>query len=160
MKINVARKTDQWNADDFVAGPRTVTIAGVKPGSAEQQYDISVEGDNRFWRPPTTMLLLLIAAWGDEASEWVGRRVTLYRDASVKFGGEALGGIRISHMSHLPNGETFSVMLTVTRGKRARFTAEPLPELSRREQLRAEYRTATPERRLEIEAEVEGLGDE
>ena len=157
MKINVVRKTDQWNADDFVGGPRTFTITAVKVGSAEQQYDISVEGDKRFWRPPTTMLLLLIAIWGDETSEWIGRRITLYRDPSVKFGPDVLGGVRISHMSDLPGGKTFSERLTITRGKRALFTVEPLAPLFPIDTLRAEYKTATPERQVEIMAEVEAL---
>ena len=128
MKITAEPRSDQWNADDFVGGPRTFTIAGVKPGTAEQKYDLElVEGEGRAWRPPLTMLRLLIAAWGDEASTWAGRRVTLYRDESVRFGPDAVGGIRISHMSDLPDGKPFEVMLTSSRGKRTRVRVQPLP---------------------------------
>jgi hypothetical protein len=128
MKITAEPRSDQWNADDFIGGPMTFTIAGVKVGKAEQKYDIElVEGQGRSWRPPLTMLRLLIAAWGDEASDWAGRRVRLYRDESVRFGADAVGGIRISHMSHLPDGKAFSAMLTSTRGRRARVSVEPLP---------------------------------
>lgn len=127
MKITAEPRSDQWNADDFVGGPRTFTIAGVKPGTAEQKYDLElVEGEGRAWRPPLTMLRLLIAAWGDEASAWVGRRVTLYRDESVRFGSDAVGGIRVSHMSDLPDGKPFEVMLTSSRGKRTRVRVQPL----------------------------------
>lgn len=129
MKISAEPRSDQWNADDFIGGPRDFTIAGVKTGTAEQKYDIElVEGGGRFWRPPLTMLRLLIAAWGDEASEWTGRRVRLYRDPSIKFGPDAVGGIRISHMSHLPGNKTFAAMLTSSRGRRTRHTVEPLPD--------------------------------
>jgi len=129
VKITAEPRSDQWNADDFIGGPRTFTIAGVKVGTAEQKYDIElVEGDGRFWRPPLTMLRLLIAAWGDEASVWVGRRVTLFRDESVRFGADAVGGIRISHLSHLPGNKPLVAMLTSTRGRRARHVAEPLPD--------------------------------
>lgn len=129
MKITAEPRSDQWNADDFVGGPRTFTIAGVKVGTAEQKYDIElVEGDGRSWRPPLTMLRLLIAAWGDEASQWTGRRVTLYRDESVRFGSDAVGGIRISHLSHLPGNKPLTTMLTSTRGRRARHVVEPLPD--------------------------------
>lgn len=129
MKITAEPRSDQWNADDFIGGPRTFTIAGVKVGTAEQKYDIElVEGDGRAWRPPLTMLRLLIAAWGDEAAEWTGRRVTLYRDESVRFGSDAVGGIRVSHMSHLPGNKPLTAMLTSTRGRRARHTVEPLPD--------------------------------
>jgi hypothetical protein len=129
VKITAEPRSDQWNADDFVGGPRTFTIAGVKVGAAEQKYDIElVEGQNRAWRPPLTVLRLLVAAWGDEAADWVGRRVTLYRDDSIRFGRDVLGGIRVSHLSDLPDGKTFSVLLTVSRGKRATFTVDPLVE--------------------------------
>ena len=129
MKITAEPRSDQWNADDFIGGPRTFTIGGVKVGTAEQKYDIElVEGEGRAWRPPLTMLRLLIAAWGDEAAQWTGRRVTLYRDESVRFGSDAVGGIRISHMSDLPGGKPLTVALTSTRGRRAKHTVEPLKD--------------------------------
>lgn len=129
MKITAEPKSDQWNADDFIGGPRTFTIAGVKAGTAEQKYDIElVEGQGRSWRPPLTVLRLLIAAWGDEAVNWTGKRVTLYRDESITFGPDAVGGIRVSHMSDLPTGnKPFTVKLTSKRGRRASHTVEPLP---------------------------------
>jgi len=127
MKITAEPRSDQWNADDFIGGGRTFTIAGVKVGKAEQKYDIELaEGEGRAWRPPLTVLRLLIAAWGDEAAVWVGRRVTLYRDPSIKFGGDQVGGIRVSHMSDLPDGKTFTVKLTSARGKKEPHTVEPL----------------------------------
>lgn len=133
MKITAEPRSDQWNADDFLGGPRTFTIAGVKVGSAEQKYDIElVEGEGRAWRPPLTVLRLLIAAWGDEASAWAGRKVTLYRDDSIKFGPDAVGGIRVSHMTDLPDGKPFQVKLTSSRGKRATVSVEPLVASTRK----------------------------
>lgn len=129
MKITAEPRSDQWNADDFVGGPRTFTIAKVTTGKAEQKYDIElVEGEGRSWRPPLTMLRLLIAAWGDEGSEWVGRKVTLFRDPNVRFGSDVVGGIRVSHMSHLPEGKPLKVKLTASRDKRILYTVEPLRE--------------------------------
>ena len=129
MKITAEPRSDQWNADDLIGGPRTFTVAGVKVGTAEQKYDITlVEGGGRCWRPPLTVLRLLIAAWGDEAATWTGRRVTLYRDPAVRFGSDAVGGIRVSHMSDLPGGKRLTVKLTASRGKREAHTVEPLPD--------------------------------
>lgn len=130
MKITAEPRSDQWNSDDFIGGPRTFTIARVVEGKAEQKYDIElVEGEGRVWRPPPTMVRLLIAAWGDEGKDWAGKKVTLYRDESVRFGPEAVGGIRVSHMSHLPTGnKPFTAKLTVSRGKKGRFTVEPLTD--------------------------------
>ena len=129
MKITAEPRSDQWNADDFIGGPRTFTIAGVKSGTAEQKYDIElVEGQGRSWRPPLTVLRLLIAAWGDEAANWTDKRVTLYRDETVSFGPDAVGGIRVSSMSDLPTGnKPFTVKLTTKRGRRASFSVDPLP---------------------------------
>lgn len=127
MRITTEPRSDQWNADDFVGGPRTFTIAGVKVGSAEQKYDIElVEGEGRAWRPPLTVLRLLVAGWTDDATVWVGRRVTLYRDPTIRFGKDQVGGIRVSHMSHLD--KPLREALTITRGKRSVFVVQPLPD--------------------------------
>ncbi|OBA94645.1 hypothetical protein A5668_09075 [Mycolicibacterium fortuitum] len=129
MKITAEPRSDQWNADDFIGGAKTFTISGVRVGSAEQKYDIQLEGQERAWRPPLTMLRLLMHAWGDESDEWIGRRVTLYRDESVRFGSDEVGGIRISHMSNLPGGKPLTVKLTKQRGRRQNHTVQPLPDV-------------------------------
>lgn len=127
MKITAEPRSDQWNADDFVGGSRVFTVAGVRPGSAEQKYDIDlVEGGGRCWRPPLTVLRLLIAAWGDDASAWAGRRVELFRDESITFGRDAVGGIRVAALSHID--KPLTVALTATRGKRAKHTVQPLTD--------------------------------
>lgn len=130
MKVAVKPRSDQWNADDFTGGPRTFTIAGVKHGTAEALYDIElVEGEGRVWRPPNGMLSVLIQLWGDEAAEWIGRRVTLFKDPSVRFGKDVPGGIRISHMSDIgPKGASPSI--TVSRGQRRPYPVKPLNEVS------------------------------
>ena len=125
MKITAPPRSDQWNAEDFTGGPRTFTIADVKPGKAEQKYDIElVEGEGRVWRPPLTVLRLLIAAWTDEASTWRGKQVTLYLDPDITFGRDKVGGIRVSHLSGID--KPLTVSLSVSRGKRTPFTVQPL----------------------------------
>jgi len=127
MRVVIEKKTDQLNYEDFLGGvTRTVTIAGVKKGTKEQQYDIEIEGDQRVWRPAVTVLKLLVEAWGDDATVWVGRRATLYGDPEVKFGREKVGGIRVSHLSHID--KPLRVSLTETRGKRTMHHIEPLAE--------------------------------
>jgi hypothetical protein len=156
VRVTIEKKTDQLNYEDFLGGiTRTVTIAGVSKGTKEQQYDIAIEGDQRVWRPAVTVLKLLVEAWGDDAKTWVGRRATLYGDPEVSFGRDKVGGIRVSHLSHIDGPVTAN--LTITRGKRGRFTVDPLPELSRIDQLRAEWNTADQERKAAIEAEVKTL---
>lgn len=124
---SIVPRSDQTNAEDFLTGPRTVTIVEVKKGSAEQPVDIFLaEFPGRPFRPSKTVRRLLVAGWGPEASAYVGRRLTLYRDPTVKFGGADVGGIRVSHMSHID--KPLSVALTVTRGKRQPYTVKPLTD--------------------------------
>lgn len=123
----VEADSTQVNADDLIASPRTVTITGVNKGTADQPVNIELaEFHGRVYRPCKTMRRLLIAAWGKDASAYIGRRLTLYNDSSVKWGGQAVGGIRISHMSHIER--PIEIALTVTRGRRAAFIVEPLAE--------------------------------
>ena len=125
----IAPRSDQLNAEDLLSGPRTVTITDVHQGaSTEQPVDIVTAefGTGRPWKPSKTVRRILVAAWGPEASAYVGRRATIYRDPDVKFGGMAVGGIRVSHLSHID--QPLTVALTVTRGKRAPFVVKPLTE--------------------------------
>lgn len=122
-------KSDQQNFDDYLTGPKTVTIQEVKSGTPDQPVEIHLaEFPGRPFKPSKSMRRVLIAAWGPDSSVYAGRRLTLFGDPTVKFGGQAVGGIRISHLSHLPG--TLSVALTVTRGKRAPFIVEPLDDPS------------------------------
>ena len=125
MKVTIEKKTDQLNYEDFLGGvTRIVTVAGVKAGTKEQQYDIVLEDDQRVWRPAVTVLKLLVEAWGDDATEWGGRRAQLYGDPTIMFGRDRVGGIRVSHLSHISKPVIAS--LTETRGKRKVHTVQPL----------------------------------
>jgi hypothetical protein len=123
-----APKSDQLNADDLISGPQLVTIAEVRKGSDEQPVEIVTTefGPGRPYRPGKSMIRVLIAAWGKEASEYTGRRLMLYRDPEIRFGKDAVGGIRISAMSDIKS--RLVLALTVTRGKRAPFVVDPLPD--------------------------------
>lgn len=118
----------QVNAEDLLSGPQVVTIEKVTRGSQEQPVEIHLtEFPGRTYRPCKSMIRVLIAGWGKDASAYTGRRLLLYRDAEVRFGKDAVGGIRIGSMSDIPSRLTLA--LTVTRGRRAPFIVEPLPDL-------------------------------
>ncbi len=119
-------KSSQLNTDDLIAGPRTITITKVTAGNNEQPVAVSFEGDQgKPWFPCKSMRRVLVAAWGADASQYVGRRITLFRDPEVMYGGIKVGGIRISHLSELDG--PLSIALTVTRQKRAPYRVAPLP---------------------------------
>lgn len=129
MSQFIAARSDQLNADDLMDNPRTITITKVtaSPDSAEQPVSIHYEGgEGRPFKPCKTMRRIMVAVWGKDASQYVGRSMTLYRDPDVQFGGMKVGGIRVSHMSHLPEKKT--VALLVTRGRKAPYTVNPLKD--------------------------------
>jgi len=125
MSAIIVPKSDQISADDFLAGPKTYTIEAIaiNPGP-EQPVNIKLEGEPRVWRPCKSMSRVLVAAWGPDASVYAGRSLTLYRDPKVKWGGMEVGGIRVSHMSHITG--KMLLQLTATKGKRTPHVVEPL----------------------------------
>lgn len=138
MTPAIIPKSDQISADDLIGGPRTIRIASVdiRPGT-EQPISVHYEGENgRPYKPCKSMARVMVYVWGPDASQYVGRSLTLYRDPEVKWGGMAVGGIRISHMSHMPRESVMS--LTVTKGSRKPYKVSPLvvdAEQSRPEKL-------------------------
>lgn len=122
----LAPNSDQLDAVDLLGGPQTFTISEVARHNAEQPVQIKLAEFPRPWRPGKSMRRVLVACWGADASTYVGRRVTLFCDTSVKFGGQEVGGTRISALSHIDKPK--KVPLLVTRGKSALFTVQPLPD--------------------------------
>lgn len=139
MSAVIIPKSDQTNTDDLLAGPRTITIREVtiRPGT-EQPVSIHYEGDGgKPWKPCKSMSRVLVAAWGPDANKYVGRSATLYGDPKVKWGGMQVGGIRISHLSHIER--EMLMALTETKGKRVPFIVKPLAQT---ETKKAEPQTA------------------
>lgn len=134
LSETTAPRSDQQNYDDYVSGSKTVTVTEVKAGSEEQPVEIHLlEFPGRPYKPSKSMRRVLIAAWGSDSSPWHNRRMTLYGDPTVRFGGSVTGGIKISHLSDID--KAISVNLTVTRGRRAPHKVEPLPAIVQRDWL-------------------------
>ena len=124
---SLAANSAQQNYDEYLAGPKTVTVAEVTQGTVEQPVNVElVEFPGKPFKPAKSVRRVLAAAWGTDASKWTGRRLTIYGDPSVRYGGKEVGGLRVSHVSHID--KPITVALTVTRGKRAPFTVQPLPD--------------------------------
>ena len=124
----IAPKSDQKNADDFLSGPQTFTItAEIEYDDAQQPAGLVLDGDTAHpYKPGKSMGRVLTAAWGKES--YVGRCLTLYTDPDVQFGGMAVGGIRISHMSHITS--TLKLNLTERKGQKKPFIVKPLPDVA------------------------------
>jgi len=126
MAPTIVPKSDQLNSDDLIAGPRTIKIREVRisPGM-EQPVAIYFAGDDgKPYLPCKSMRRVMVTIWGPDASAYSGRAMTLYRDPTVTWGGMEVGGIRISHMSHM--AEAAMVVLTATKKTRKPFKVAPL----------------------------------
>jgi len=121
MSKHIVRKTDQMNAEDLLGGPRTITIRDIKETSSnEQPISLYFEGDNnKPYKPNLSMRKILLACWGRDGRAYIGRSMTLFNDPTVKWAGQAVGGLRISHLSHIDRQKT--VPITVTRGVKKPF---------------------------------------
>ena len=129
LGATIAPKSDQLNADDLIVGPRTIVITSVKArakgGPGEQPIAVHFEGDQgKPYLPCKSMRRVLVHCWGRDGAAYAGRSLTLFRDDEVVFGKVAVGGIRISHMSHIPAPVTMS--LTASQSTRKPFTVRTL----------------------------------
>ncbi len=125
MSAVIVPKSDQINAEDFLAGPGVFTIndVSINPGT-EQPVSIKLDGERRVWRPCKSMSRVLVSAWGPDARQYLGRSVRLFCDPNVTWGGMKVGGIRISHLSHIERDMV--IALTATKGKKVMATIKPL----------------------------------
>lgn len=96
-------KSDQLNATDIMGIDLVIRIRdAVLTNSKEQPLSIYFEGDNnRPWKPSKGMRRVLAAGWGPETENLIGKSVKLHFDASVKYAGKEVGGIRIKAMSDI-----------------------------------------------------------
>ena len=126
MNTTTAPKTDQINFDHFIGGKSVVIkVTDVVFSSGEQPVAIHFENSNgKVFRPCKSMRRVIMAAWGDKASNYVGKSMKLFGDPKVKYGGVEVGGVRISHMSHIDHD--IVVALTATKANRKPYTVKPL----------------------------------
>lgn len=128
LRDTIIPKSDQLNAEQLLGGPITVTVTEVRRGGGEEQpVVIHYEGEGgRPYKPCKSMRKVLVFAWGADGSQWAGRSMTLFNRPDVKFGGEEVGGIRISHLSHIDRD--IAIALTATRGRKEQTRVGRLDE--------------------------------
>lgn len=157
----LAPNSNQLDNIDLRGGPpRVFTVAKVDVRiGTDQPVSVYLAEFDRPWKPGKNMRRVLAYCWGKESDGWVGKRVELFADEKVRFGSETPGGTRISRLSHIDG--TKHAPILVSQGKPGTYKVEPLPDEPavdpRIEKLKAEWRTADPERRAAIEDEVNQL---
>lgn len=126
----LAPKSDQLDAIELV-NPRTFTIdTGSRLGNREGQavVEIRLVDFPRVWRPSKGMLDVLVAVWGTNAAEWVGKSITLYNDADVTFGKDKVGGVRIAAMSGIEKETTVSIRGRGQGARKMPWRIQPLAD--------------------------------
>ena len=125
LRDTITPKSEQLNYDDVIGITPIVTVTKVTAEIGDQPVSIHLkEYQGRPFKPCKSMRRVLIFAWGDKGSDWIGRKMQIYGDSDVKFGGVKVGGIRISHLTNI-SGQ-LNMSLTTTRAKRAPFVVSEL----------------------------------
>lgn len=118
----VLAKSDQLNFDDFSGNKKVILITDVKVKIGDQPVSVFYDGHNgKPWKPSLGMRRLLIEAYGEESDNWIGKSVELYGDATVKWAGAEIGGIRISALSDIDKSG-LTAFIALSRGKRRKAT--------------------------------------
>ena len=125
MSQTIQAKSDQLNADDLHGVTINAKITNVSRVDGDQPIAINYEGDNnKPYKPCKSMRRIMVQAWGADGSKYVGQTMTLYRDENVKWAGQAVGGIRISHMTGI--NKKMVVVLAESQKNRKPYTVLPL----------------------------------
>jgi len=133
----LAPNSDQLDAIELVE-PRTFTIdTGSRIGKRDGKTvaEIRLVELDRVWRPSKGMLDVLAACWSTKGDQWPGKRVTLYNDPDVMFGKDKVGGVRISHLSHIDAARDVQIRGAGATGRKRTWHVEPLPAIVQRDWL-------------------------
>ena len=163
----IVAKSDQLNADDLMGGPITIKITNIKINQrSDQPAIVHYEGDNgKPYKPCKSMRRVMALKWGSDETQFIGKSMTLERDPTVKWAGEEVGGIRITHMSDMKNDDRF--MLTYSKGSKKPYKVEHLktdalakPELSDEEKKqKAEQWVETAKQTIATIKDIQSLNE-
>jgi len=118
-------KSDQLNAADLMGGPATLTVIEVTVSkSSDQPVTIKVDGGFQPYKPCKSMRRLLAQIWGTSSKQWIGEMFTLYCDPEVLWAGQAVGGIRVSHVTGIDSPR--EVHLRAAKTKVITYTIHPI----------------------------------
>lgn len=102
--------SNQLNAADIMGGDVTLQIVSAhRHNDDKQPFSLRVTGGFKPWFPCKTVRRILSEAWGTDASRYVGRWVRLYREPTVVYAGEEVGGIRVNGLSDIPGNMTIKL---------------------------------------------------
>ena len=125
MTKTTEAKSDQLNAVDLTGAPKTIKITGVKLPGGDQPCIVSYEDDaGKPYKPCKGMRRGMVALWGKNAEDYAGKSLVLVINPDVTWAGAAVGGIQITHASHIDGPVTFP--LALSKQKRVMYTIQPM----------------------------------
>jgi len=120
----LAAKSDQLNAADLMGGPMTFKVMDVKVGNGDQPVTIKTGNGSQPYKPCKSMRRLLAQIWGPSSQDWIGHSMTVFCDSHVIWAGQAVGGIRVSHVTGLDR--SCEIPLRASKTKVVTYTVQPL----------------------------------
>jgi len=124
FRAAIQAKSDQMNADDLIAAPKTIRITSASIKLGDQPITLSYDGDNgKPYKPCKNMARVIGACLGEDPDLWAGELLTLYCEEEVYYGKDKTGGIRISHASKITTQKKFMLK---ERGKKKEFIVNPM----------------------------------
>lgn len=120
----IKAKSDQLNASEIASSMTIKITKATKKASSDQPISIFYEGDDgKPWKPCLSMRRVIAHLWGERV-DMTGRYITLVCDPTVTWGGEAVGGIRISAMSNIDSKK--KVPLRASKHKVKQYTIDSI----------------------------------
>lgn len=130
MREFLTIKTDRFNYEHFISGPKTLKVSrlGKKVDQGKPRLLVFFEGheDTPYWVPlGMAKCIASPDGWGESPfADWVGRSMTLFGEPTVQYGGKELGGVRVSHLSHIE--KPYTTKISIRRGVRIDYEILPL----------------------------------
>lgn len=124
---HIEADSDCLVAADLVGGPLTILVERVTESGKndKKKIDIFYANSEKPFRPCKSMLRILCELWNTtDATTFIGRGITLYREPDCMWKGEKTPGVRICGLSHIEKAVT--VVANERRGKMNTYQIEPI----------------------------------
>lgn len=81
--------------EDQICTIRTLTLEDMQGEKAEQRWCLHFRERDKPMVLNVTSIRVLEQAFGDDSDNWIGKKVKVYVDPNVSFGGKVVGGLRL-----------------------------------------------------------------
>lgn len=134
MNAKLLNPSNYFGAGDLLALGTTFEIASVRledveeegkkgePAKTKKKGSILLKGADKWWLCNVTNTKCLVAMFGDETDQWIGKRVTLHEERVLSFG-EWVPGVRVTGSPDIT--APVSVRMKLRKKKEQVLTMQP-----------------------------------